>query len=53
MKLDGTNVRQVTSGAVDNWASDWSPTGNDLTFIRESCTNPEDTEVVDGLTQRR
>ena len=57
MKLDGTNVRQVTSGAVYNWASDWSPQGNDLTFIRESLMNPEDTDVwmvhSDGTGERQ
>lgn len=45
MKLDGTNVRQVTSGAAYNWASDWSPSGNDLVFVRENVNDPADTDI--------
>jgi hypothetical protein len=45
MKLDGSDVQQVTTGEAYNWASDWSPTGNDLVFVRESLADPTDTDV--------
>lgn len=45
MKLDGTNVRQVTTGAVYNWASDWSPTGNNIVFVRENINDVNDTDI--------
>jgi hypothetical protein len=57
MKPDGSNIRQVTSGQFYNWASDWSPSGNSLTFIRESLTDVEDTDVwtirSDGTGERQ
>lgn len=57
MKLDGTHVSRVTTGAVYNWASDWSPSGNELVFIRENLNDPNDTDVwmihANGKQERR
>jgi Tol biopolymer transport system component len=36
MRLDGTDVRQLTFNALEDWAPSWSPTGNDIVFTRET-----------------
>jgi Tol biopolymer transport system component len=43
MKLDGTGVREVTTG----YTSDWSPAGNDLVFGRDA---PDSAGVPDADT---
>ena len=35
MRLDGSDVGQITFDELEDWAPDWSPTGNDIVFTRE------------------
>ena len=51
MKLDGTGLRRVTEGRT----SDWSPSGNDLVFARDSTGTDRDIWMVhtDGTGLRR
>ena len=57
MKLDGTHVRQVTEADAHSWGSDWSPSGNEITFVREKVSEPYDTDVwvvrSNGARERR
>ena len=39
MDADGSNVRQLTSGAGDDWGPAWSPGNDRLAFFR--CTQPD------------
>ena len=57
MKIDGTHLRQVTDTDAHSWGSDWSPSGNEITFVRDNVTEPYDTDVwmirSNGTRERR
>jgi Tol biopolymer transport system component len=51
---DGSNLRQLTHGDLDDWGADWSPDGSRITFFRK-ITDPDNdllsVEVATGDLQ--